>query len=112
MKENDLKNEDLIKFLQDAFLPYCFIWSGFVFRCSNVDESVSRMTNGTIENFFKNRKKVINRPIQPADYITKTVDLALGQCSVLKVSAETYMDVKSDLTDDDKIWLFFLFRPI
>jgi hypothetical protein len=73
------------------------------FLISVKKQTYSKPSN-TIDQFdFDNVSYLIdiNRPIQPADYITKTVDLALGQCSVMKVSAETYMDVDSDLTDDD-----------
>ena len=63
--------------LNEQFLPYAFIWAGFVFKC--LDEDISRLTNGCIEAHFGYRKKTIIKSCLPVNYINKTIDLAIGQ---------------------------------
>ena len=54
---NDYYNPQLIDLLMEKFLPYSFIWTGYVFKClENAD--VPRMSNGCIEVLFGYRKKV------------------------------------------------------
>jgi hypothetical protein len=51
--KNDYYAPVFIKFLQKYFMPYCFIWSGFVLKGLNV----TRTTNGSIKiiSNIKNR---------------------------------------------------------
>jgi hypothetical protein len=50
--ENDFFNPEIINHLLNAYMPYAFIWASF--SCVNL--SVSRLTNGLIENYNKYRK--------------------------------------------------------
>ncbi|CAF0770138.1 unnamed protein product [Brachionus calyciflorus] len=72
---NHIRNDSYIDFLEKNFLPYAFVWSGFVFRNLNI----SRLTNGTIEKFFATRKNLVKSSVQPGVYINLTSDVALGQ---------------------------------
>ncbi|CAF1108204.1 unnamed protein product, partial [Brachionus calyciflorus] len=72
--ENNIFNENYIRFLSKNFIPYAFIWSGFDYRVLNMGEnaSISRLTNGTIEKFFGTRKRLIQSLEFPAAYVNKT----------------------------------------
>lgn len=55
-EENPHYNSEYIDHLLNKFMPYCFIWCGFVFKGT----SLTRLTNGSVENFnrfFKSTKK-------------------------------------------------------
>jgi len=71
-------NSNFIDFLFDNYLPYAFIWSGFVYRCLN-SLSVTRLTNGTMERHIRTKKSVVTKACLPALYINNTVKLAIGQ---------------------------------
>ncbi len=73
---NDLMNIALVDLLFEKFLPYSFIWSGFVY---NGVENVTRFTNGCVESTIGNRKKVVIQKCNPALYINNTSKLAIGQ---------------------------------
>jgi hypothetical protein len=75
---NELMNSNFIDFLFDNYLPYAFIWSGFVYRCLN-SISVTRLTNGTMERHIRTKKSVVPKACLPALYINNTVKLAIGQ---------------------------------
>ena len=58
---NYLFNIDLILFLNENFMPYIFIWSGFIFRNLNFKgkngETITHLTSGSIEKEFGTIKK-------------------------------------------------------
>ena len=56
---NDYCNPQFVVLLLENFLPYSFIWAGYVFKCLN-NADVTRMSNGCIEVLFGYRKKVFN----------------------------------------------------
>jgi hypothetical protein len=43
---------EIIQFLLDQFMPYCYLWASFALK----DYGVTRMSNGLIENYNKYRK--------------------------------------------------------
>lgn len=58
--ENKLFYPDYVKFLLDKYMPYCFLWAGFVLNgIKDIDgNQITRLTNGTVENFFGKRKRI------------------------------------------------------
>lgn len=64
-EENQLYSPDLMTFLLDKFMPYCFIWSSF----SLTDLSFSRLTNGVIEKYNQFCKRSVPKNILPHGYV-------------------------------------------
>ena len=66
--EEKCKNEyyapQFITFLQDYFMPYCFLWSAFVLKGLNI----TRITNGSLENHIGHVKSKITTPLLPFEY--------------------------------------------
>ena len=60
---NYLYNIDFISFLNYNFMPYIFIWSGFIFRNLNFKgkngETITHLTSGSIEKEFGTIKKAM-----------------------------------------------------
>ena len=54
--DNLLFNSIFINFLQDNFMPYIFIWAGYVFRCLEYKDkfgnTITHITQGSIEKYF------------------------------------------------------------
>ncbi len=73
---NPLYNIEYLNFLQFYFMPYIFVWSGFVYRGMNI----TRLTQGTIEKYFGTRKNLIKNAMVPARYINATLKIVLANC--------------------------------
>jgi hypothetical protein len=85
---NQLHNEDFINFLQSNFMPYIFIWAGFVFRDSK--HNIKSITQGIIEKQFGTRKRIYPHPQVPARHIITSCQSVLSNCAI------------SDSVQDDK----------
>ena len=84
---NYLYNIDFISFLNENFMPYIFIWSGFIFRNLNFKgkngETITHLTSGSIEKEFGTIKKANGHPgLHPADYVQTRVASTLTNCVV------------------------------
>jgi len=86
IEANVFYNHSFIELLNERFLPYAFIWSGFMFKAIKTgdDNQLTRLTNGTVESFFNYRKNLITTPLEPAIYIKKTIGNALAQKKLTK----------------------------
>ena len=84
LRDNLLFYPDFIIFLETEFMPYAFIWSGFIYKDINFQRPTSHLTDSSIENVFYCRKNLIPSPVLPAIYINKTAYVALGQSKTSK----------------------------
>ena len=96
--KNELFNNDLINLLQERFCPYAFLWAGFAFKALNTKEPISRLTNGCIEQHFKNIKKVVPSALLPASYINKIASLSYGQ-AIEKMKPIENLETDSEYED-------------
>jgi hypothetical protein len=71
---NDLYCPELIEHLLKNYMPYCFLWSGFVL----CDTGLTRLTNGVLENYNGIRKKKVTKNQLPSQYINRNFDLVNG----------------------------------
>ena len=69
-------------------MPYCFIWSGFVLKGLNI----SRISNGSIEEYIGHKKSKISSPLLPAEFVNFTFKSTQGK-------AIEFIDLKSKLSD-------------
>ena len=81
-------NEPFIDFLQNFFMPYCFIWSGFVLK----GLCVWRTSNGSIEEYISHIKSKISSPLLPAEFANFTFKSTQGK-------AIEFIDLNSKLND-------------
>lgn len=77
---NTLVNQSFVEFLQKEFMPYIFLWGGFVLRDQEFDKPTTHMVDSSVEAWFRTRKNLIDGPISPARYINETIHETLGQC--------------------------------
>ena len=77
---NTLVNQLFVEFLQKEFMPYIFLWGGFVLRDQEFDKPTTHMVDSSVEAWFRTRKNLIDAPISPARYINETIHETLGQC--------------------------------
>jgi len=56
---NDYYNPKVIELLLDKYMPYSYVWSGFVLK----DTDLNRLTNGCLEEYngFRKKKTIKNR---------------------------------------------------
>lgn len=59
---------EIIQFLLDQYMPYCYIWASFALK----DYGVTRMSNGLVEMYNGDRKKPIKRA-HPCIYLDEVV---------------------------------------
>ena len=78
---NLLHNKEFIGFLQANFMPYIFIWAGFVYRYIQ-DVNITRLSQGVIEKCFATKRRAIPKPIVPARHIHASLKDALADCAV------------------------------
>ena len=97
-EQNNMRCEKFVQFLLNRFLPYSFIWAGFVFKC--LPNNITRLTNGTIENFFRERKSVIKRARRPANNINQVVKIVIGK--TLKILDYTESESESETDEDNE----------
>ena len=64
---NEYYNPKFVKFLQDFFMPYCFLWSGLVLKGLNI----SRVNNGSLEKYIGHKKSKL-KSLEPSDYVNQT----------------------------------------
>jgi hypothetical protein len=92
---NQLFNTNFVNLLQQRFCPYAFLWSGFAFKALKTVEPISRLTNGCIEQHFKNIKKVVPSALLPASYINKVASISYGQ-AIEKLKSIANSDTESE----------------
>ena len=68
--------------LVESYLPYCFIWSGFVLRDLNNENIRTRYTNSALESEIGSRKAMgsYHLNLLPAQYASHSYKLVQGQC--------------------------------
>ena len=100
LPENLLFNYAFIKFLQNNFMPYIFIWAGFVFRGLKTKgkngETITHTTQGSIEKHF-GTTKIANghKGLYPAEYAEEAVKSVLSSCQVDKTIQKMAIKDKS-----------------
>jgi hypothetical protein len=79
-EENEYYCPEYIASLLKRYMPYCFVWSGFVLRNLNNENTRTRFTNGTVENhFYSNKGKgQFFKRLLPAQYASKSFKLNIG----------------------------------
>ncbi len=85
MEPNVLFYPQFIHFLQSNFMPYIFIWSGFVCREINHNKELTRLTQGVIEKFFGTKKNAIKQPLVPARFVISSLKSVLANCAIAGV---------------------------
>ena len=83
-EENLLLNHDLIDLMQKFYMPYIFIWVGFVFRKMNPKYSITRIDQGCIEKYFGTCKRAKrHEAIVPAKYVLDSFQTVLANSIML-----------------------------
>jgi len=72
--DNNYYQQNLIEFLLEKFMPYCFIWASFSLR----GLSFSRITNGIVEKYNQFTKKGVPKNILPHRYLIDVSDVIKG----------------------------------
>ena len=82
IEENEFYCPEYIEHLLKRYMPYCFIWSGFVIKNLNNENTRTRFTNGTVENHFYSNKGMCQffKRLLPAQYVNKSYKLNIGKC--------------------------------
>lgn len=76
---NSLFNPDLIHYLQKFYMPYVFIWSGYVFRMLDDDYNITKIDQGCIEKYFGTTKRIRgHQPIVPARHVLQSLQNVLA----------------------------------
>jgi hypothetical protein len=72
-EENEYYCPEYIASLLKRYMPYCFVWSGFVLRNLNNENTRTRFTNVTVENHFYSNKGMgqFFKRLLPAQYASK-----------------------------------------
>ncbi len=94
---NTLLNQEYLNFLQHHFMPYIFIWSGFVYRETKTDHTLTRLTQGVIEKFFGTRRRIHPKPQVPARHIISSMKHALANCAISQNNKEENQEIKENL---------------
>ena len=97
---------EFIDHLLKRYMPYCFIWSGFVIRGLNDENKRTRFTNGTVENYFFS-KKVMGQSflrLLPAQYANKSYKLVIGKCKefVSELTDNNFTNSDEDESQDEE----------
>lgn len=82
----------LIELLLDNYMPYCFMWSGFVLR----DTGLARLVNGSLENYIEISKKNVTKNQLPNQYINKSFDL-VNSYAIEYLSTVDRLETKNQL---------------
>lgn len=99
---NELYYPAFIQFLQKYFLPYIFIWGGYVFR--GIDSEVVWITQGCVERMIGDKKQLLhNKELVPARYARETVDFVIGQSMVQRKELNGKNDEASEDSDDSDV---------
>jgi hypothetical protein len=99
--DNLLFNLDFITFLQSNFMPYIFIWGGYVFRdLDAVDKygyQITHLTQGSLEKHFGTIKKDHGHTaMYPAQYANEIVSSIITSCQVVKPIIKKAKKIKSE----------------
>jgi hypothetical protein len=87
--DNVLYNFNFINYLQNNFMPYIFIWAGYVFRGINATDqyghTITHITQGCIEKHFGTIKSQNDHTgLHPAAYASEIVNDVISTCKVLE----------------------------
>ena len=95
---------EFISFLLEKYMPYCFIWSGFVIRDLNDTNLRTRFTSGTIEKHFASRKGMgsFHNRLLPEQYASKAYQLYIGNCKTFMVHNQLPEEKTSDIESQDE----------
>ncbi|CAF1024447.1 unnamed protein product [Brachionus calyciflorus] len=103
--DNNFYQQNLIEFLLEKFMPYCFIWASFSLR----GLSFSRITNGIVEKYNQFTKKGVPKNILPHRYLLDVSDVIKGNCKLFLIekkqndknmkSNKRILDIESDISD-------------
>jgi hypothetical protein len=85
-EENPLYNEDFVRFLLFFFMPYIFIWGGFVFR--GINGGTKWLTQDCVEQIFRSKKLINEQPQVPARYVRSSFDLVVAQSTTQQAQVE------------------------
>jgi hypothetical protein len=70
LKPNSLFAPEIIEWLLESYMPYCFIWASFSLK----DYGLSRMSNGLVEMYNGYRKGGDVKKAGPSVYVTSVVE--------------------------------------
>lgn len=93
---------DIIKFLQEYYMPYCFLWSSLVLK--GVEDDVkcefTRMSNASLEQYFSTRKESdAFKELKPNEYLIKNFPLTRGE--LLKFQHKAKAKIDDEKIDDN-----------
>ena len=83
--KNPLILHEFIQLLLNQYMPYCFLWSGFVLKnlCDDDDDNIiTRWNNGACEKIFGRRKFKGKdfKNVNPRQFVVETYSLIDGMC--------------------------------
>ena len=88
-EENLLYYPEFIKFLQSFFMPYIFIWGGYIFRNMDSTYSITKIDQGCIEKYFGTTKRVRgNIPLVPAKHVLLSFKTVIANCVMFTETQE------------------------
>lgn len=89
-EENLLYNINLINYLQNFYMPYIFIWSGYVFRNMDPSYSLTKIDQGCIEKYFGTIKRIRgHQPIVPAKHVLHSLRFVLANSIIFTGSQQS-----------------------
>lgn len=97
---NDYFSPEFVNFLQDKFMPYCFIFSSFTLK----DQPITRISNGLIENYNNYKKSSCEKNQLPHVYVNDCYKSYIGACKIFQnsfSSRKRKIDAVYDDEDDD-----------
>ena len=88
LPDNPLFNDEFIKYLQNNFMPYIFIWAGYIFRGLTIKgrngETITHTTQGSIEKHWKSKIANGHKGLYPAEYAEEAISVVLASCQADK----------------------------
>ena len=110
-EENVLYNPDFIQFSQNFFMPYIFIWGGYIFREMDPDYSIVKTDHGCIEKYFSTTKRVRGHiPIVPAKHVLLSFKTVIASCVMFTDTKQKSQKEKSKADKQDCKYHFPLSR--
>ena len=93
--ENFLYNVHFIKYLQNNFMPYIFIWGGYVFRGLKTKgkdgQTITHTAQGLIEKHFGTTKVANNHnTLYPAEYAEYAITEVITDCQIDKLKEKIF----------------------
>jgi hypothetical protein len=83
-------------------MPYIFILSGFVYRETKTDHTLTRFTQGVIEIFFGTRRRIHPKHEVPARHIISSMKHALAHCAISQNSTEEKIQERKENLDTEQ----------